>query len=422
MSNEISFKKKLWGTKICLAYYLSFAFVFSVLNPDLIKIPVPFFNLFELLMIPIIIWILPISILRGITRYESILYGSILFIIFTRLISLVFAENLRVDQLISIFRYVEYLFVVYIVSFILEDVKIRKYFIKGTVVFVILETILGAWIFLSYKGHRRGYFLTNGIYLQQIFIILISIGNLLYKQKKHLWLFLLFLMLSGVAIAQIRIGYIDLLLALFLYVIYFESNLKGKLIRILLLISVIFSLFLLLFYLTGYVDVIIIRIKQAFQGEGTVSIRILLWILAWQLFLSHPFTGIGTGGFARFQEQYLASLGFVLPEESIGLSTHNTVLGILAETGVIGFIAYLVYIFIVFKIFRSLIKSYHLELNYDKKIYTISVSICLLIVILMDWFAQGSFGPAAAILLGFALGILKERNRNMGGSRDELKS
>ena len=403
--NKIDFDKRSWGLTSYLAFFISFTSVFSVLNPNLIRISIPFFNLFELLMIPIVILVFPF--IKSISRSEQVIYGSILFIVFTRLISIIFAEYFRFDQLISIMRYFEYLVVIYVVTFILASKKGQDYFVKGVIIFTSLETIAGAIVFLISKGHLRGYFFTNGIYIQQIFVLLIALSNILCKKEryKYLWSFLLLIMFLGVIISEIRIGYIDLLLALFLYFIFTES--KTRFLRKYFSVLLLFLILVSLLYFRGYLDVIGIRVIQLFQGEGTVAIRAVLWTLAWQLFLSHPFTGIGSGAFARFQEQYLASFGIVLPQEYIGLSSHNTVLGILAETGIVGFIAYLVYVFIVFKIFKLLIKLYYLEPNNDKKIYAISTGICLVIVTLMDWFAQGSFSPVSAILLGFALGILK---------------
>ncbi|MGC9001062.1 O-antigen ligase family protein [Caldisericum sp.] len=418
LAREVMIKKS-FRLMIFLAYYLSFAFVFAVLNFNLIKIPIPFLNFFELLVIPILIVMFPF--IKSISKYEKVLYGSIFLIILIRLISIFFAEYFRLDQLISVMRFFEYIFIICIVSTLLRDAKTQGYFVKGVMVFTFLETVMGITVFLMSRGHFRGYFFTNGIYIQQIFVLLIALGNILYGQKyKYFWGFLSLIMFLGIITAEIRIGYMDLLIALFLYLIFAEY--KTRLAKMLLLVLLVFLPLISLLYFKGYLNVVEIRITQAFKGEGTVLVRAALWTLAWRLFLSHPFTGIGTGGFARFQEQYLASLGLTLPEEYIGLSTHNTVLGILAETGIIGFIAYLVYVFVVFKIFRLLIKLYYLELNYDKKIYAISVGICLVIVILMDWFAQGSFSQGAAVLLGFALGILKEKNRSLGGSKDGFES
>lgn len=406
-SNKIDFDKRKWGLTGYIAFFISFAFVFSVFNPNLIRIPIPFFNFFELLIIPIIIMVFPF--IKSISKYEKVLYGSILFIVFTRLISVIFAEYFRFDQLISIIRYFEYLLVIYIVSFVLANKKSQDHFVKGVIIFTSLETIVGVIVFLMSKGHLRGYFFTNGIYIQQIFVLLIALSNILYKKEQHryLWSFLLLIMFLGIIVAEIRIGYVDLLIALLLYLIFAEF--KTRLIRVSFLTLLLFLSLIFPLYFKGYLDVIGIRVTQLFQGEGTVAIRASLWTLAWQLFLSHPFTGIGSGGFARYQEQYLTSFGIELPQEVIGISTHNTVLGILAETGIVGFISYIVYFFVVFKIFKLLIKVYYLELSYNKKIYTISIGICLVVVTLMDWFAQGSFGPVSGILLGFALGILKER-------------
>ncbi len=109
-------------------------------------------------------------------------------------------------------------------GYILNNEGSINSFVKGVIFFVLIETVAGAiWFFL---GLGRGYFFTNGIYLQQVFIILIAILNLTCNSYRNnsLWYFLMFGMIIGIIMAQIRIGYIDLLISLILLTIITKAK------------------------------------------------------------------------------------------------------------------------------------------------------------------------------------------------------
>ncbi len=80
MDKELKIKSGNIFTKRLTAfipYYLAFAFVFSILNPNLFKIPIPYLNFFELLTIPLVISFLPFLVFTRVGGSESLLYISI---------------------------------------------------------------------------------------------------------------------------------------------------------------------------------------------------------------------------------------------------------------------------------------------------------------------------------------------------------
>jgi len=75
-------------------------------------------------------------------------------------------------------------------------------------------------------------------------------------------------------------------------------------------------------------------------GDMSVWSRVLLWSVAWQLFLSSPVHGIGFGAFPNSYDLYLpSSLGI-----GTGLEAHNIYFELLGETGILG-LAAILYLF-----------------------------------------------------------------------------
>lgn len=67
------------------------------------------------------------------------------------------------------------------------------------------------------------------------------------------------------------------------------------------------------------------------------SERILMWQSAWQMFLDHPWTGVGAQNYTReYQNNYISPLA----KEREQVHAHNNVFQVLAEQGVLGFSAF----------------------------------------------------------------------------------
>jgi len=89
----------------------------------------------------------------------------------------------------------------------------------------------------------------------------------------------------------------------------------------------------------------------------------------------------------------------------MGLSTHHTILDILAETGLIGFMAYILYCLCLMRIVRYLSKVSRIVHSNWNRIVAVAVQISLISTLFMDTFAQGSFSQVGAVLTGVALGM-----------------
>jgi O-antigen ligase len=76
-------------------------------------------------------------------------------------------------------------------------------------------------------------------------------------------------------------------------------------------------------------------VDRLFGSPGSISDRFRLWDAAWALWLEHPLHGVGWGGFAAAYYQHVTAID---ADNLFGLyqNSHNIVLHLLAETGLIG--------------------------------------------------------------------------------------
>jgi O-antigen ligase len=84
-------------------------------------------------------------------------------------------------------------------------------------------------------------------------------------------------------------------------------------------------------------DIVTARFSEiAATGGWAAMDRFGLWRIAWRVITEHPITGIGLAGFREASEilQY-STVGLRMTFRS-GLVAHNTLIGVWAETGIIG--------------------------------------------------------------------------------------
>jgi putative inorganic carbon (HCO3(-)) transporter len=88
-------------------------------------------------------------------------------------------------------------------------------------------------------------------------------------------------------------------------------------------------------------------LNPAHAGQSVVghdaAIRVLLWGVAWDLFVHSPIFGVGWGNFVELYGPYLSSFSFIPPGV---FAVHNLYLQFLTETGLIGFLTFSSLIFL----------------------------------------------------------------------------
>jgi len=88
--------------------------------------------------------------------------------------------------------------------------------------------------------------------------------------------------------------------------------------------------------------------KDLESGGGSILVRIQFWRVALQMWIEHPFIGIGVGNYYLLHDTYIANF----PSLNYGfkaLEPHNSFLKFLAEQGAIGFLLFLSLLLSFFK-------------------------------------------------------------------------
>ncbi len=366
-------------------------------------------NLFEAFAIPIIYGGL-IYYGPKIRKSEQFLFLSIILVIFSRIVSTLAAENVQIVQYISIFRYIETLVLIYICANLFSNQKNRHFFIMGIIIGVAIETVGG--IFVHLKTQYRGIFVSNSSFILQTFLIIACILAFINRKGKFRMTVFILAMVLAILGTLTRTAWIFLITSVLILALVYS---KKRILKNILLFIVSTGIVVLLIgkRLPVSTEIFVSKTKSAFSGSGTVLYRFYLWDMSIASFLQHPIFGIGSGSFARQQENLPQVFNVELPEYyrnlNLQLSTHSTFLGVLSETGIVGLVAYLFWIIAIMGIFRKIFRLSNVYLSHDR--YVIAASLIIISLIIFDTITQCSFTPMSSTFIGFALGCLREKSK-----------
>lgn len=296
-------------------------------------------------------FLLGISIIRALiqgkvphTDSRTTLLGLILIVV-TRFISVLFSPHSSFELFWSIFRYAEAIALTWI-FIALRFTVFGRNVVRTLVVITCIETFTGIGQVALSGGTHAGTGLASGrgIYELQIFLALWGLIGFVKGEGSRLINALKPAVgVPGVIITVIRTSFIQLFTAIIL--VYWLMPRRGRRIyrRMVMLGSVIAIIIVSLVNVDW--SLLQTRIEQIGTMGGTIGVRLVLWQAALYAFQLHPITGIGSGAFSRYQNIYFDGAGVRFKEgyNDVGLSAHNTVVGFIAETGIIGLAAYLVY-------------------------------------------------------------------------------
>ena len=131
--------------------------------------------------------------------------------------------------------------------------------------------------------------------------------------------------------------------------------------------------------------------------------RLTLWRVGLVMFLQHPLLGVGTGNYADLLG------GMVGPESAY--TTHNAVIDVLSETGLVGFVVYLFFVARVVAMVRR-----ELRTNAGSDLYPLLLPLGSTIIALLaaDWIGWTSFLVWSIFFLGVFLVLAREGSARSG--------
>ena len=297
-------------------------------------------------------------------RYKNH-YISYLLVIICSFLSLIYAENL-IEGIITFSKFfslfISFTLVIYIVY--KSKIDFIKLFFMFTILALIAETyVINSKIFqsvilngnlLTRSMDFRGFTGNINISSFSILIKLPVLIYLIYKEKKHFYLFLLNLLLISSLVSILvlfsRAAIIGLILVVIVSLLYYLVKEKRKVI----VQTILVSLSICISYLTynflnekNTFDLIEERFSTVAQpsNDKSVSQRVTFYRIALEDIKNYPLTGIGIGSWKLLSIQRSNELlgGYMLP-----YMVHNDFLEIAAESGVLSLFSYLFFIFFPF--------------------------------------------------------------------------
>ena len=317
-------------------------------------------------------------------------YFSLLFCIFMSA-SYVFYRLITstddISKILDYFIVLTFISGIIIIIRILMTGKLRSLGLAG---FAIMDFAVISLVILIFKDFLLGKPNKRSVlYLTIIFIILIT------TQSRFAWLGFLLTMIYGSIISG-----------------FYSQNAKELLRKRIPQIIMVFVALISLLFVSGLGSVFIGRLTEInfsfFQNEegmmvtNSLESRILIWIVAYNAFLSHPITGIGYLMFSEVSEQYNVLPLFAYRIFVEGLDAHTTYFNILTETGIIGFVLFLSYIITVFTFSIKAIKIS--LLNSEKNISIILTSLVFFFMVHSIYSGAFTFSQSA-YLMHYIFGI-----------------
>ena len=297
-------------------------------------------------------------------RYKNH-YISYLLVIICSFLSLTYTENL-IEGIITFSKFFSLFISFSLIIYIVYKSKIDfiRLFLMFIVVALIAETyVINSKVFqsvilngdlLTRSMNFRGFTGNINISSFSILIKLPVLIYLIYKEKKHLYLFLLNLLLISSLVSILvlfsRAAIFGLILVVIVSLLYYLVKEKRKVV----VQTILVSLSICISYLTynflnekNTFDVIEERFSTVAQpsNDKSVSQRVTFYRIALEDIKNHSLTGIGIGSWKLLSIQRSNELlgGYMLP-----YMVHNDFLEIAAESGVLSLFSYLFFIFFPF--------------------------------------------------------------------------
>ena len=349
--------------------------------------------------------------ISGASPRTSPLMLPISLIVLVRFLSVLATPGLIADSLVSFLRYVEWLLVFAIVL----DVARRRDAIRLVMVFLV---VIGAQSLISVgqaswsaitgqatvaRGGTLGYV---GTLLGWFQLFAILIGFSLSHRAREPWTRLAwwaYTVLVGVGLISTlgRTAWITGIIALLAYqwldhTASVAARIRRSFRYLLTVTAILAMVFAVNRTLLGLAVLRAASIGSVGQTFSWLE-RLTLWRVGLEMFIQHPILGVGSGNFADL-------LGTRVGAES-AYTAHNAVIGVLSETGLVGFMAYLFYVVRVVTVVRR-----ELLANAESDLYPLLLPLgsTIMALLVADWFGWTSFLVWSIFFLGIFMVLARE--------------
>ena len=193
----------------------------------------------------------------------------------------------------------------------------------------------------------------NGIYFEKLCPLFFPSVLAFYisatrRQYEILWITAILLMLAASLLTFGRTGWVGIFLALQPFIWKYS---RGRWLGL----SLVTGLAVVILFKPGLASFLFSRFKPLLSWEEFQTIpQYGIWQGAWQMFLDHPFTGVGLAMFKNYAADYglefyiftRSFLGERIKEFHVWVEAHSTFFHIISEQGILGLIAWIAILWI----------------------------------------------------------------------------
>lgn len=273
--------------------------------------------------------------------YIDSVYSSTTYIVIIECLVLIFAligiSTFR--QIISLEEMLVYLTIIITIGAIIQSIigfiqfcGLHKYF--NNIIFY--DSSRPNTNIFGHFGQRNHYshYLSWGIF---------SIFYLFHKNKINIlkFLSLVFWLLFSITIASSRSVFIYFAVATLIFTIFYFKNKTSENKKIAIIMLSIFLGLIIFEFSFPYIQYFIIHKYHGTTGwqrlnyDNSAARRLVEWEKAWATFKLSPIIGFGAGSFPRFSVN-LSQFFKNVPNSGLFVNSHNIIMQLLAETGLIG--------------------------------------------------------------------------------------
>lgn len=304
-------------------------------------------------------------------------------------------------------------FAIYLIYIDIDSISEIFFYIKVMVISAVVVNLFSLYyLFAEFSGRLGGVFVDSN-YLGRFEIIIISILILYISYTEKIWkkvLSIFFILFSFYLLIFTYSRSSFITFAIVAFIILMKRS-KNKVYSILIFLGLLTLLALVFMYIstqrTGSLNLTDSVFLNTMVLEGSNFTRIILNIAGFNMFLDHPFFGIG---FRNFYNVYLnySYIPFGLPNLAIHVSIiHSWFFSVLAEQGLMGILPICYIIFLIFRYFKKLDN----KLQIQKLVFVHRCLYILFIILIVNglFFPHFFFETFFTILMGLIFGYFKVR-------------
>jgi O-antigen ligase len=154
--------------------------------------------------------------------------------------------------------------------------------------------------------------------------------------------------------------------------------------------------------------------QESVIRDASLEKRALVLNTAWQMFLDHPYLGVGAANFSTRYDRYSAIAGSAAPqydEPGVEQFPHTLYMQIAAETGIIGFALFIAAMTVAFVSLYQSRSALEAEGRTELAVIAAAIAVALSGYLLTSVFLHGAYQRYLWIVLGFTAAVERLRGR-----------